>query len=65
MQKYARLNVTGNLDEQTLELVNKRRCGNPDTDHSYTNQININNQRLKKRYALNGEKWPSNKVSWK
>lgn len=59
MQKYAGLNVTGNLDNETFELMQKRRCGNPDNDHIYSNE------QRKKRYALNGEKWPSNQITWK
>ena len=54
----------GNLDNETLNLLEKERCGNPDTDAFYTNQPHLNRRRSK-RYALNGEKWPSNQVTWK
>lgn len=106
MQRYGGLNASGRLDVETLGLLQKRRCGNPDTDYVYENsnanqaspqteqqvnfetghssrseqsaqrhsaqpsdanalQFQLNNKRRSKRYALNGEKWPSNRVTWK
>jgi matrix metalloproteinase-14 (membrane-inserted) len=50
-QRFAGINETGILDEQTIEMMNSPRCGNKDkVGHS-------EDAKRRKRYALQGSKW--------
>ncbi|XP_018010336.1 matrix metalloproteinase-2 isoform X2 [Hyalella azteca] len=50
-QAFAGLNQTGNLDQETVEMMNRPRCGNRDIiGHGP-------NTRRRKRYALQGSRW--------
>ncbi|XP_048853665.1 collagenase 3-like [Brienomyrus brachyistius] len=51
MQQFFRLEVSGVLDEKTLEVMNKPRCGVPDMGEYTTFPGNL--------------KWPNNKVTYR
>ncbi|ODM88249.1 50 kDa hatching enzyme, partial [Orchesella cincta] len=57
-QAFAGLNVTGELDEDTLELMSLPRCGVRDKSRNST----ISNRR--KRYVLEGYKWISRNLTY-
>uniref|UniRef100_A0A2P2I1R8 Matrix metalloproteinase-14-like n=1 Tax=Hirondellea gigas TaxID=1518452 RepID=A0A2P2I1R8_9CRUS len=58
-QAFAGLNQTGELDAETREMMNRRRCGNKDIiGHGA-------NTRRKKRYALQGSRWRVRNLSYK
>ncbi|CAF0724652.1 unnamed protein product [Brachionus calyciflorus] len=59
-QKFAGLNQTGILDEETLKMMKTPRCGHPDK----LADDNENKSR-KKRYALQGSKWPKSNIRYK
>ncbi|XP_046637955.1 uncharacterized protein LOC124316198 isoform X2 [Daphnia pulicaria] len=58
-QSFAGLKKTGELDKETLEVMNKPRCGIPDRirpGHSSTRR---------KRFAIQGSHWPKKKLTYK
>ncbi|GFQ96393.1 matrix metalloproteinase-17 [Trichonephila clavata] len=56
MQLFGGLEPTGLLDEGTLELMRRRRCGVSDVIPGGPYRV--------KRYAIQGQKWPSTNLSW-
>lgn len=56
MQLFGGLEPTGLLDEATLELMRRRRCGVSDVIPGGPYRV--------KRYAIQGQKWPSTNLSW-
>lgn len=63
-QKFARIPVTGLMDVQTLQLLQRKRCGLPDISWSHLSAIHDERHRSK-RYALQGSKWPRNNLTWR
>jgi len=59
-QKYAGLNITGQLDSETLKMMKMPRCGHPDVINSKNK-----NPFRKKRYALQGSKWSKSKLRFR
>lgn len=57
LQNFANIPATGELDETTLELMKKPRCGIPDIPSPSLNR--------KKRYTLHGQKWPYTNLTWR
>ena len=58
-QAFANLNITGELDRETLELMERPRCGVKDiVGHGAT-------ARRRKRYVLQGSSWQSSSLSWR
>ncbi|KAK6638073.1 hypothetical protein RUM44_008498 [Polyplax serrata] len=55
LQSFANIPVTGELDEKTLELLKKPRCGLPDFQYP---------SRRRKRYTLHGQKWHYTNLTW-
>jgi hypothetical protein len=69
-QKYAKLNQTGVLDEQTMRVMKMPRCGHPDVfdDGRFLSRRSVDivdSKFRKKRYALQGSKWPKSKLRFK
>ena len=58
LQKFAGLPVTGIVDEATINLINRPRCGLPDYFSS-----DIRNR--VKRYSLKGPKWEKLALTWR
>merc|ERR1712131_170041 len=56
LQKFGGLEVTGEINKQTLELMGKKRCGVHDVPSGFRNR--------KKRYALQGEHWRTLNLTW-
>ncbi|XP_054168178.1 collagenase 3-like [Oppia nitens] len=56
MQSFANLRPTGLLDNKTIELMKRKRCGVPD--------VFISNGRRVRRYSLQGSKWDKTNLSW-
>lgn len=54
-QKYAGLNQTGIIDDETLNMMRLPRCGHPD---------NLSKARTK-RFVLQGSKWSKSNISFK
>jgi len=58
-QAFANLNMTGELDTETMEMMERPRCGVEDViGHGAR-------ARRRKRYALQGSKWQKSSLSWK
>uniref|UniRef100_A0A3B3DB38 Matrix metallopeptidase 16b (membrane-inserted) n=1 Tax=Oryzias melastigma TaxID=30732 RepID=A0A3B3DB38_ORYME len=57
MQRVYGLNVTGTLDEKTMEWMQKPRCGVPD-------KIKSAARSRKRRYALTGQKWQRTHITY-
>lgn len=61
LQFMAGLNVTGELDPVTLDIMRRPRCGVPDVTHTgYRNRRSV---RLK-RYSLQGQRWSKTNLTW-
>ncbi|CAF1069560.1 unnamed protein product, partial [Didymodactylos carnosus] len=56
LQHYAGIPVTGKLDETTVKLIRRPRCGLPDFDNRHIQRPQSFGNR-KKRYVLQGQKW--------
>ncbi|XP_035896729.1 matrix metalloproteinase-2 isoform X2 [Anopheles stephensi] len=66
LQSYGGLEPTGTIDEATLELMRKPRCGSPDVSDSLDFQPS-NDVRLLtrvRRYIIQGQKWQNSIVTW-
>uniref|UniRef100_A0A182Y9D6 Peptidoglycan binding-like domain-containing protein n=1 Tax=Anopheles stephensi TaxID=30069 RepID=A0A182Y9D6_ANOST len=67
LQSYGGLEPTGTIDEATLELMRKPRCGSPDVSDSLDFQPS-NDVRLLtrvRRYIIQGQKWQNSIVTWR
>ena len=53
------MNPTGELDDETVELMNTPRCGVKD------NVGPSDNAKRKKRYALQGSRWTKDTLDWR
>lgn len=64
LQRFGNIPETGIIDEATRKLMRRPRCGHPDitssADFSATNTF-----RRKKRYVIQGAKWPNTRVTWR
>lgn len=56
MQRFAGLRPTGRLDEATMEMMKRPRCGVPDV---------IGHAERVRRYALQGAKWDKTDLTWR
>lgn len=61
MQAFGNLKQTGVLDEDTIRLMKKKRCGNLDGPLPSSND----EERRSKRYALHGGKWSKVDLTWR
>ncbi|KAM7344269.1 matrix metalloproteinase 1 isoform 2-T4 [Cochliomyia hominivorax] len=57
-QSFAGLNATGELDEETMELMSLPRCGVRD-------KVGFGNDNRSKRYALQGSRWRVKALTYK
>ncbi|XP_046744597.1 matrix metalloproteinase-2-like [Diprion similis] len=67
LQRFARIPVTGEIDEATIRLMKAKRCAVPDKpDPRFSKGANFygNHHRRQKRYALYGEKWDHTNLTW-
>ncbi|GBP77743.1 Matrix metalloproteinase-16 [Eumeta japonica] len=58
LQEFGGIEVTGEIDEATKELLKKKRCGRPDRE------VDLEDGHRKKRFAVQGEKWKHTNLSW-
>ena len=57
MQMFGNINQTGLIDEETIKLMKRKRCGIADI-------IDMKKHRVK-RYSLQGSKWPTTNLTWR
>ncbi|RWS26490.1 matrix metalloproteinase-25-like protein [Leptotrombidium deliense] len=62
MQKFGNIPETGRIDNATIALMNRKRCGLPDILSS--NEYTQTTSRIK-RYSLHGSKWQTTKLTWR
>lgn len=55
MQRFGNVSQTGVIDDATLSLLKRKRCGVSD---------GIGNWNRRKRYALQGQAWATNNLTW-
>lgn len=56
LQGFAGIPMTGQLDQQTKELLVKKRCGVQDVATGFRNR--------RKRYSLQGQRWSHTNLTW-
>ena len=61
-QSYVGLDITGVVDEQTLEFLKTPRCSLPDITSEIDSQSSSPRE---KRYALQGSRWKKRKLTYK
>lgn len=67
-QSYANIPQTGLLDQATLQMIQKPRCGVPDwnpEDSLFENEGEDFNSRRKRRYTKHGTKWNHNDLTYR
>ncbi|GAB6029831.1 hypothetical protein CHUAL_005540 [Chamberlinius hualienensis] len=64
MQYFANIPATGELNGETLSLIKRKRCGNPDVIPPSALNSSSNRSHRFKRYALQGVKWPKTDLTW-
>lgn len=57
MQRFGNISQTGELDEPTLQLMKRKRCGNLDVNQDWSFRA--------KRYTLQGVKWDKVDLTWR
>lgn len=66
LQRFGNIPETGIIDDATRQLMRRPRCGHPDivnsADFSATNTFG---ERRRKRYVIQGAKWPNTRVTWR
>jgi len=60
LQGFAGINMTGKIDQQTKELIHKKRCGVQDVSVGFRNKRSLR----VKRYNLQGQRWSHNNLTW-
>jgi len=65
-QKMCHINLTGELDKKTMEMMNAPRCGNMDMIKVPKNESFLTSNRLK-RYTIHesGSRWKKREVTYK
>lgn len=63
-QRKHSLDITGKLDPETVEEMNRPRCGDPDTRQAMEH-FGENEGQRPKRFELHGSKWPNRTIYWK
>lgn len=65
LQRFANIPATGMMDEDTIKLMKRPRCGMPDSpksgDFSATNRL----RRRIRRYVIQGPKWSNTSITWR
>lgn len=65
LQRFANIPATGIIDEKTIALMKRPRCGQPDSpnspDFSATNRL----RRRTRRYVIQGPKWSNTSITWR
>ncbi|XP_033108403.1 matrix metalloproteinase-15-like [Anneissia japonica] len=56
-QRFANISETGEFDEDTIEIMNLPRCGNPDF-------VGTGQDARRRRYAPQGSRWPKNRLTY-
>ena len=67
-QAFAGLKQTGKLDDETLELMSKRRCGVKDfgsESNDVDNQTGLLMPTRQKRFALQGSRWKRKRLTYR
>ncbi|XP_071789517.1 stromelysin-3-like isoform X1 [Asterias amurensis] len=72
LQTFAGIEVTGYLDDRTIELLKQPRCGNDDITGSANMQVSLKNHNpskfstinREKRYNIDGNKWPVKDIKY-
>merc|ERR1719430_2462939 len=60
LQGFAGIDMTGRIDQQTKDLIYKKRCGVQDVSIGFRNKRSIR----VKRYNLQGQRWSHNNLTW-
>lgn len=67
-QAFANLTVTGDIDDETRQLIQRPRCGVPDI---LTGQFMSKNQYIggdshrRRRFIIQGQKWSTTSLTWR
>ncbi|CAD7089035.1 unnamed protein product [Hermetia illucens] len=66
LQEFGNVPVTGQIDEQTVKLMRRPRCGIPDRNNSldFTSDNRSHRYRFK-RYVIQGAKWEHTDLTWR
>uniref|UniRef100_A0A0K8T5Z3 Peptidase metallopeptidase domain-containing protein n=1 Tax=Lygus hesperus TaxID=30085 RepID=A0A0K8T5Z3_LYGHE len=56
LQRFGNIPATGDIDDDTLELMSRPRCGIQDIPNFY--------KRRRRRFAVHGQKWHTTNLSW-
>ena len=60
LQGFAGINMTGEIDSQTKNLLKQKRCGVQDVSLGFRNKRSIR----VKRYNLQGQRWSHSNLTW-
>ncbi|CAF0993511.1 unnamed protein product [Rotaria magnacalcarata] len=65
LQTFATIPVTGKLDQATLDLIRRPRCGLADYEPHRLPRPHIYGNRRRRRYVLQGQKWAKTYLTYK
>ena len=60
LQGFAGIDMTGRIDQQTKDLIYKKRCGVQDVSIGFRNKRSLR----VKRYNLQGQRWSHTNLTW-
>ena len=66
-QAFAGIRQTGKLNEETMEMMKRRRCGVKDIqeDGKFQNKTEVITVLRKKRFALQGSRWKTRSLTYR
>ena len=64
LQFFGGLQSTGELDDATVELISKPRCGVQDVSPGFRTKREARVQLRVKRYSLQGQRWSRTSLTW-
>lgn len=65
LQRFANIPDTGLIDDKTIELMRRPRCGQPDNPNVPDFFATNRSKRRTRRFVIQGPKWSNTSLTWR